>query len=106
MGTVLALLLPAIPSIVNLVENLFSKKSNAGTDKLNSAQQMLQVLLSQLEAAGLIPTGSVKPTPDAIQGAIEAVLAQLKASGQLGSTSAGTLYLVQGVVTPLNPLQK
>src|SRR5690242_6519195 len=105
MGTVLALLLPAIPSIVNLVETLFANKQKAGADKLNSAQQMLQVLLSQLEAAGLIPNGSAKPTPDALQGAIEAVLAQLKATGQLGAQPASTLYLVQGTITQLTQMK-
>ena len=103
MGAVLALLLPAIPSLVNLAETLFAKKPKSGPDKLNAVTQTLQVLLTQLKSAGLISTDSLMPSAEGLHGAIEAVLANQKATGQLGQPiPSGSVYIVQGIVTPLN----
>lgn len=106
MGTLLALLLPAIPGLINTAEVLFAGKKKSGTDKLNAVLQQAQVLLTQLGVAGLIPPNTTV-SADGIIGMIETKLAQMKADGTLGKTApeTGSLYLIQGAVTPLTAIK-
>lgn len=110
MGALLGLILPLVPSIVNGVESLFSKKPAAGTDKMSAALQALRALISQFIAAKVpLPDGTVptaQPTDDALKGMIETVFQQMKTTGTLTAnpataTAVGNLFLVHGSVTPL-----
>jgi hypothetical protein len=113
MGILLSLL-PLFPSLINGVELLFHKKPSSGNDKMNAFIQLIQVILSNLEGAGVIPSGSMKNvSPMAIQGAAETILKNMKDKGTLvvpdkdGNISSvpsivpATLYLLKGTITPL-----
>ena len=106
MGTILGLVLPAIPTLVSLAEKLFTKPT-AGTDKMSAVVSALRGMITQLVASGSVPPTPdgkpvAQPTDDALMGAVEAVLNQLKSAGTLGTVvDSGNIYLVRGTVTPL-----
>lgn len=89
----LAAILPFVPSVVKLVEGLFSGKAKSGTDKMDAALQAVRALL---EKFGAVQGVTDKPTDDALRGAIEAVVQQLKGSGEL------TAATITGTTTPPN----
>lgn len=100
----LSLILPAIPSLVQLVEKLFG--AGTGATKLDTVVQMIKQLIPNIKLPPGVTDGSI--TDDQIKGAIESVLSNLKASGQINSplpTAAplGTdLYIVHGPLTKIN----
>ncbi len=109
MGLLIPLLLPLIPGLIQTVEAIF-QKPKSGTDKMSAVLAALRGILTQMFAAGQVPAGvpvdsagkPIQPTDATMQGIIETVLAQLKASGQMTqSTPGGSLYLLQGAVTAL-----
>ena len=92
---------PQIPKLVTWLESVFGHSSTSpanvqtGATKLTTGVQILQQTLTNMANAGLIPSASVvDPTmSSALAGAIQTVVNQLKASGQLGPSTpvpAGT----------------
>jgi hypothetical protein len=106
MGTIITALLPVIPSLINLVEGIFSKPKS-GVNKMSAVLQALRAIIEQALSAGSLPssgTTPAQPTDDAITGMVEAILAQMKANGTLGKQTAaptGGYFLLQGTATPL-----
>lgn len=75
-----------IPGIIQIAEKIFPPGS--GADKKAAVLAAVDQFASHLVASKAVPGD--KPGPDAIGGAIEGVLAQLKQSGTLGNDAAAT----------------
>jgi hypothetical protein len=87
---------PQIPSIVQMVENLFGHSSQtnkpAGTDKMQLAVTIGQAVLTGLANTGKIPSAPVvdPSLPAGLAGAIQQAVDAMKAAGKLnGATDPG-----------------
>lgn len=80
---ILTALLPMIPGIIQIAEKLFPPGS--GPDKKAAVTAVVDQFASHLVASKAVE--GEKPGADAIGGAIEGVLAQLKTSGTLGAAA-------------------
>jgi|ERR1700730_2299833 len=93
---------PLIPGAIITIENLLGHSSVTGTQdgpsKMAAAVKLLTVALQALVDAGKVPPMPVsEPAMSAgLAGAIQQMVDQLKAQGQLGATTA----LVPPVVVP------
>lgn len=108
MGALLALLIPMVPGLIQDVEILFGKvKPKTGETKMSVVMQQLRAALEALKALNVpLPDGTlpatIPVTDDALRLFAESWFQQLKANGQLTRPQqSGTLYLLQGSVTPL-----
>ena len=98
------ILLGLAPSIIQGIEKIFGGKAKSGSDKKDAVLQLLRTLAEKIKIS-LPEFADANVTDDALSGAIEAILLQLKASGQLTSQpNSGSLYFVQGTVTPLKSI--
>lgn len=83
-ATILGIVGPLLPGIINTVESLFSKKPQSGQDKMSTVlawlQQALRTLLAQNDP-------NVKlPTDQEMQAMVETILADMKKNGTLVGT--------------------
>lgn len=105
MGAILSFLIPAVPTLVKLVESVFVQRG-AGGDKMKAVLKAVRALVDQLADSGAIQKDE-RPNDDQLRGVIESILSQMKAApgGILGAdgAAAGELYLVRGTVIPLRP---
>lgn len=99
MGTLASILLPAIPALIKLAEAAIPTPGQ-GETRMGAVIAMLRRLVESMCAAGQIPPGP-QITDDKLQGIVESVFQQLKATGQLTAPQTGSLFLLQGTVTAL-----
>lgn len=104
MGTALGLIIPALPGLIKLVEQRFSRQG-AGDSKKSTVLEMARSLLTKLLSDSGQGTTN-QPTDAELSTVIETVFTQLKSTGQLTSAPAtGEMFLVIGTVTPLTKSQ-
>jgi len=98
MGALIPLLLPLLPSVINLVESLFSGKPKSGTDKMDALVSGLRAIIAKMITSGTLVNGLpvVQPTDDALIGLVEAKLLDMKLTGTLGNTDTGQIWLLRG----------
>ncbi len=104
MGAIAGLLLPFLPSVINMVEALFSSKPKQGVNKMDAVVEGLRAIVAKMITSGQVtPDGKpvVQPTDDNVKGMIELALQQMKVTGTLGNIDAGQLYLLRGSITAL-----
>jgi hypothetical protein len=97
MGAILALLLPAIPGIIGIVEKIFGK--GGGPEKANSVLTQILAMINDLVAAGKIPKGSTIDQ-SALQGQIETIVQMLNKAGLLNGTDTD----ITAIIKALQPL--
>lgn len=105
-ATIIGLLGPLLPGLIQLVQQKFGAGKEVQTQKKSTVQDIITVLLQTLAGAGKAPATN----SDDISAAIEAVLAALKAQGSIpsgttpatGTAMAGT-WVLQGTLTPAPP---
>ncbi len=107
-GTLLALLAPLLPSLIQGIEKLFAGKPKSGEDKMKAVIDALRMVIERMMAAGVpLPDGTVIPeksiSDDLLRGLIEAELQRLKASGQMTApvSPVGELFILRGAVTAI-----
>ncbi len=81
LGNLFRLLTALTPSILQFVENTYVH-SKAGTQKFDTAVQLVTVAAAVLAPTIGVPADQL-PSPDAIGGHVETVLANMKATGAL-----------------------
>ena len=106
----LPLILSAAPSLISLVEGLFSKKPQSGQQKMDMVLQTIMTWLGQAIATGAIPVPQGSPNsinPAEVAAALETLLNQIKAQNggtvPTGPTNplANAFLLLGGTITPL-----
>jgi hypothetical protein len=95
-AAIAALLVPFIPSAINLVEGLI-KKPSSGQDKADLVLQFLRQTLVKLQSQGVIPAGT-SVTDDALMGLIESIFQQMTVNGQVNGNAP-----VNGAPAPAAP---
>jgi hypothetical protein len=105
-ATILGLILPAIPGLIDTAEN-FIKGEKLGVTRGSVVLQMMRTLITGIHATSTpaAPTlPAAQPTEDELRAVMETIFAQKKASGTLGASLApsGQLYLLQGSITALS----
>jgi hypothetical protein len=92
LATLLPLVLPMVPSIIQGVENIFGAKK--GREKKEASVEMVSVLVKKLRESGTLTDNT---NAQDVATLIEATLQSMKASGQLqedGKTGAGSRQVV------------
>ncbi len=106
----LSLLLMLAPKVIIGMEAAYKGLPKSGPFKLSTGIAVLgHIVESMLQAKAPLPDGTQiaekSVSTDLLKGIIETTLANMKATGQLdGNQTTGTLYMVRGVVVPLNTI--
>lgn len=79
MGILLSLLIPALPSLIQVVEHLFG--AGTGAAKMEAILAMVKHLIPNLQLPAGTTAGTI--TDDQIKGAVEVILANLKDQNKL-----------------------
>lgn len=129
-GSLLALLLPEVPALIQGIQRIFAHTKPAPTpgapappvpaggltpdvnaEKMNALMLAVRGMIDKLKAInaplpdGVLPA-SIPVTDDALRGFLESIYQDLKAKGQLAPVATpaapvATLWLVQGTVQAL-----
>ncbi len=97
MGTLIAMLVPLIPTIVTGIESLFGK--GAGAQKMATATQTVQAIVDALIKSGALPADT-SSLASSIPTVIEYVVQLLKSQGQLGGSGAAPVAAVPSQPLP------
>lgn len=107
MPVALLALLPTIlkvaPSLITTVEGLFNKKQT-GEAKMTAVINTLLSLLTQLQASGAVPKGTL-PSNSVLQSIIEMVLTQMKLTGKLDETDVENTLLAMFGAPPVSKVK-
>lgn len=92
----LALLLPIMPSVIQLVQSSFGHKP--GADRMKRALAALSIFLGG--------ESKIDVDKEELQKCLQGVYDQMKANGQIAGfpSAPQRIFLVQGIVTPLEDI--